>query len=430
MMGAESILVQAIYLIVFTGCFYYLTYNLQHRFNHIASIVVLAVGLFLIYVPPEKILSVTLLRYLKFVILYTSWAWVFLKIKTRYALYLSVFYTIFMGVWFSCIQIAFLYFHITNGIALTACTGICRVASVILIKKYFIEVNDNRTINLHDLLIGVFPAVTCFIANLAMYELLDSPDMPRTGNISVTLHFLVVFFGLSALLILISTESYFKLMKYKNESEHAQNQLSTQYLLFLKERKSNELVKALHHDMQNHLHTLENLAQVDGIRAYISNLQQAVDTLNPPAQTGNTTLDVILNSKQPLCAEKHIALTAYISFEKGSFLSSMDICTLFANCIDNAIEAVDHENIADKHIHLAGGDINGNLVVKVENPYAHALIPKGDSFKSTKCDGFTHGYGLINMRKTVEKHNGAMTFKTENNQFVVIWMIPIPAQST
>lgn len=424
-MSVQDVAVRAIYLAVFTGCFYYLTDPLPHRFSRLASIAVLAAGLLMLYVPSEKNLWVTLLRYVKFVALYGAWTLIFLRIKVNYALYLSVFHTIFMGVWFSCVQIAFLHLGIENDMVLAAVTGACRVGSVALIKRFFIQVDGDRTISLHEMLVGLFPAVTCFIANLAMYDLLSAPGIPE--QFVTTIHFLVVFFGLSALIILVSTESYFKLTKYKRETELAQNQLSAQYRLFLKERENDEMLKALHHDMKNHLLTLEGMAQAQDLRAYIARLKESIQGLEPSFHTGNATLDAILSAKQQLCREKGIRLTAYIAFEKGSFLTPMEICTLFANCIDNAIEAAAHEAVADKHIRLAGGAVNGNLVVKCENPYAHALVREKDAFRSTKRDGLAHGYGLRNMRSIVEGHNGALTLQTGDNRFVLVWMIPIPA---
>lgn len=32
----------------------------------------------------------------------------------------------------------------------------------------------------------------------------------------------------------------------------------------------------------------------------------------------------------------------------------------------------------------------------------------------------------MNIRRIVEKHNGALTIRTEDGRFVLVWMIPVP----
>ena len=220
-MSWTSVLVRAIYLAVFGGCFYYLTYGLKRRVSAAISLPVLLAGLLLLYQPFERTLAATLVRYLIFVIFYALWALAVLNISASYALYLSVFYTILMGVWFSCVQIVFRYFGWENRPALVAAAGLCRAGSVVLMKKRGVEIADGRTIGIYELLIGTFPAATCFLANLVIYEYMDELNALRSVRGTATIQLLVVFFGLSALLILVGTESYFKMSKYKQESESA-----------------------------------------------------------------------------------------------------------------------------------------------------------------------------------------------------------------
>lgn len=425
-MSWMSVLVRAIYLAVFGGCFYYLTYGLKRRVSAAISLPVLLAGLLLLYQPFERTLAATLVRYLIFVIFYALWALAFLNISASYALYLSVFYTILMGVWFSCVQIVFRYFDWENRPALVAAAGLCRAGSVVLMKKRGVEIADGRTIGIYELLIGTFPAATCFLANLVIYEYMDELNALRSVRGTATIQLLVVFFGLSALLILVGTESYFKMSKYKQESESAANQLNMQYQLFLKEKQNDEAMRGMYHDMRNHLAVLEKMAGTEAVSAYVSGLHGAFSEIEPQFQTGNATVDLILSMKQQICREKGIELTAYLSLRQLDFLSPVEICTLFANCIDNAIEAVQNEGIQTRYIHLSGGEMNGNLVVKAENPYSHKLIMENGAYRSTKNDQAAHGYGLMNIRRIVEKHNGALTIRTEDGRFVLVWMIPVP----
>ena len=97
----------------------------------------------------------------------------------------------------------------------------------------------------------------------------------------------------------------------------------------------------------------------------------------------------------------------------------------FSNSLDNAIEAVSTLPEEKRTIHISGGEVNGNMVVRMENPYAHSLLKKGNLFTTTKANHEAHGYGLSNMLRIIEKHNGTMTYKTENGLFSLFFMVPV-----
>ena len=104
----------------------------------------------------------------------------------------------------------------------------------------------------------------------------------------------------------------------------------------------------------------------------------------------------------------------------------MEICTLFGNCLYNAIEAVSDLPVKNRDIRISGGEVNQNIVINISNPFAHPLQQQENRFATTKKDKAHHGYGLLNVCHVVESHDGTLTFQTENACFRVCWMIPIP----
>ena len=417
---------RVIYIVVFCGCFYYLVRGLPFRYPRALAIAVLAGVLYLVYSPMDSNLMNTLLRYVRFSLLYTLWSICFLKIPHSYALYLSVFYNIFMGVWFSCVQMIFSTMGIKNSLWLTAAAGICRVAATLLVKRFFIWVDETRSPTLHEIMLGLFPAAACFTANLVLFDYLNNAQGVITADYRAFINLLAIFFGFSALLVLVSSERYFRMNRDKEEHDRAQLQLQAQYQMFLKEQENNERLKALHHDMRNHLHTLKTMSGSGDVQAYIRELEQSIRDTEPTFHTGSPALDALLTSKKMDCDRRGIELTCLIHLARPEVLTPMEICSLFGNCVDNAIEAVSDPEVKEPYIHLSGGEINDSMVIRIENPYAHPLQPKDDGFSTTKPDGENHGYGLINMQRIIEKKGGTIIFQPENGIFTVTWMIPSP----
>lgn len=427
-MNAYLNLGHGIYILVFCGCFYYLVKDLPFRYNRGIAVTVLAAVLFLLYHPMDNTLVNSLLRYGRFSLLYTLWSLCFLRIKRGYALYLSVFYSIFMGVWISCVQILFSALGIQSRDWLIVVTGACRATSLLLCKRFFIQVDEARDPTFHESMLSLFPAIACFVANLVLFDYLDQAQASMTRPYHALIDALVVFFGLSALFVLVSAERYFQMVRYREESELAQQQLQAQYELFLKEQESNQRLEALHHDMRNHLRTLEAMSGSGEVQAYVQELEKSILNLTPVFHTGSPTLDALLMSKKAECDRAGIRLECLIHLTRPEVLTPMEICTLFGNCVDNAMEAASAPGVRGPYVHLSGGEVNGSLVIRVKNPYTHTLRPKGWGFSTTKPDEGGHGYGLINMRRIIEGKGGALILQPEDGIFTLTWMIPSPEE--
>lgn len=91
--------------------------------------------------------------------------------------------------------------------------------------------------------------------------------------------------------------------------------------------------------------------------------------------------------------------------------------------MDNAIEA--SEKLPEDHrlITIRANRVRDMLVIIVEN---NAASEQPISGGTTKEDTFSHGFGLPNIRKAVERYGGQCSIKTENDMFILKILIPIP----
>lgn len=187
-------------------------------------------------------------------------------------------------------------------------------------------------------------------------------------------------------------------------------------------------LRQLHHDMKNHLLGLRRLAgDNQKLEAYIGQLLQRTKEYEALMDTGSPLLDGLLSEKLRRADRDGVDLTADIDFRQGGFLSDMDLCTLFGNALDNAIEAsLKVEDAEKRSILVKCGSTAGSLVITVMNYYEGELRRSGDMFLSSKPDP-GHGIGLSSIRHTVEKYGGVMTTAVDDyHNFVLTLLLPIP----
>lgn len=70
-------------------------------------------------------------------------------------------------------------------------------------------------------------------------------------------------------------------------------------------------------------------------------MEQEIRSYEAQNKTGNEVLDTILTSKSLYCQQHGITLTCVADGAALDFMDTMDLCSLFGNALDNAIESVE-----------------------------------------------------------------------------------------
>ncbi len=113
--------------------------------------------------------------------------------------------------------------------------------------------------------------------------------------------------------------------------------------------------------------------------------------------------------------------------ETLAFLDAVDLCAIFCNLLDNAIEAV--MKIPDREQRMISLKIAplGNLVhIVVYNNYAEETVLENGAYCTTKSDRRNHGFGLKSVKMAVEQYRGEMKIYTNGGVFSVNILIPLP----
>ena len=144
------------------------------------------------------------------------------------------------------------------------------------------------------------------------------------------------------------------------------------------------------------------------------------------SRTGNQVLDTILAAKIFHCRKNHIQITCVADGKLLDHMHVTDICSIFGNALDNAIEHVILIPDPEKRlIHLTVSAQKGFVFIKIEN-YCEAEISKNEEnlITTTKKDSKNHGFGLKSIRKAVEKYDGSVVFGVQQNWFELKILLP------
>jgi sensor histidine kinase YesM len=251
--------------------------------------------------------------------------------------------------------------------------------------------------------------------------------------------FYVAILIITPIVVLISKIYNFHMMKkniysYKLDYENKiiKDNVLKEQNYYQEIRKEKDKVRSLYHDMKNHMICIRNLCEdknTDKVLEYIDSMESNItnyNQLNQNFYTKNMILDSILRVKESICIEKNIDFYVDMDFSKNDFMDMVDVCTIFSNVIDNAIEACDKINDPDvlKEISLKSRYIDRFCIILIENIKINDIKQRKSSFLTSKKNSHMHGIGLNNVKITVEKYFGEVTFSHSKNTFTVKIMIP------
>lgn len=212
----------------------------------------------------------------------------------------------------------------------------------------------------------------------------------------------------------------------QRELDAMQNILQNQYIQYKQSRESIDVVNRKYHDLKHQIAVLR--AEPDARRRadFLDSMEEEIRTYEAQNKTGNSVLDTVLTGKSLYCARHGVELTCVADGARLEFMDVMDICSIFGNILDNAIEC--ELRIKDKKkrlIHLAVYAKKDFLVIRCGN-YCEEVLEFQDGIPvSTKGDGDYHGFGVKSIRRAAEKYGGTMTIHSQDGWFELNIVIPV-----
>ena len=322
-------------------------------------------------------------------------------------------------------------------------------------RFYVVRVRDRILFIVWLILFSIFPAMPFG---------LESVDEKYKMLSMVFGSLIPVLGGLAPILLIMNAAE--KNLKEKNEYQETYLTAELEYIERYKH--SQEETRAFRHDIINNLSLTQMMLEegkTEDANEHLKQLLGNVRALSPSIITGDEMLDCIVAMKADKMKERGIGFNLDGVVDGGLHMKRMDVCSIFANALDNAIEASskllpDSENAGSKKANAenagskktnaenAGSEISNvdkeeskpsawvdmNIkrtekffVIKIANASSQMVDVEKlfmSSGYTSKKDKEHHGFGLRNIRMAVEEYDGLVKAESDENSFSLSIMIP------
>ena len=195
------------------------------------------------------------------------------------------------------------------------------------------------------------------------------------------------------------------------QEEHSLNQ-------YVEEAKTRyDETKSFRHDIRNHIAVVKKLLQngkLEEAITYMEDLDDMAEKMSFPCSTNNPVVDILVGNKLGIAKSMGIDADCSLLLPYPCGIRDIDICIVLSNALDNAIHAVKGlDDGIEKYIRVSGRIQRDLLMIETQNSF-----PGKGAFKK--------GTGLSNIKKVVEKYDGAMSIETQEHVFILHVLLFIP----
>ncbi|KJU72116.1 sensor histidine kinase [Clostridium baratii] len=217
--------------------------------------------------------------------------------------------------------------------------------------------------------------------------------------------------------------------EFKEKSDILNKQIKNQYNHYIELEKYYSEIFRIKHDINNHNNIISVLLQngeYNKLKNYMDKYNKNIINLeNEVLICKNKIIDAICLSKRSICKEKGINIKFDIKVSEVINIDDLDLCIIYGNILDNAIEACNRivDQNKEKFIDIKSSIVKGYLTIKIVNSKDGVSIKRNGKFITLKKDKKNHGIGLYSVQKSVDKYNGQVILKDKEEVFTTCIII-------
>ncbi len=261
------------------------------------------------------------------------------------------------------------------------------------------------------LLFGEF--VSLFLCAFMQYVAINGANnkaiafLPMVSSMFAFLSILFIFTCLSQQIAIQ------RALKLKQEKAEFSLFVSLQTEHYTELIKKTEELRRFKHDYNYHLQALnayilenKNAEALD----YLDKISESLKASKTQVYTGLLSLDSIICEFEKMASENDITWQYIGRLPKLPISDCFALCTVFSNLLKNAVEAsqkVSSDRFIDTMVIKTGNCIS--VVIK------NSCLPDSSLGKTSKPSSEEHGWGLKNVRRTIENNNGSFQISIKDS---------------
>ncbi len=365
-------------------------------------------------------------------ILMSAYAFIYFKEDIRTLLLASILFDgVLMGISLLVINLAagvtmksideIMAFHTVSRICIVTLVKILSLFIVRMLKNLKMYLNLEISHKYKYMLMGIVIFSMLCIAIVTKIALeTKEVQVCRVASIMITCFIILNM----AIVVLIN-----QIGRYLEEQNTLKIIINSQEMLkksIIEVDNKEKIIRKQKHDMLNHFSVLRYLIDNQDLTkatAYINDLQKEVEQPSAYFKTGNIIADAVINQKIEVGKADHIKFNIKVKVPEEIKITATDLGALLSNLLDNAIEAVrevdEEKRMIDINIH------HKKLLVEVSNAVLSNPINHGELMRRKKENAKEHGYGMKSIQYVVNKYDGYLNYKCEENIFSVSILISI-----
>lgn len=262
--------------------------------------------------------------------------------------------------------------------------------------------------------------VTSAATVLLIFELTYRTEKAKMYNFSVICSYGLLF---SAFFVLYLYEHLSKQEETIRVQQQYEQNLKMELRHFDEMAVAQRQLKKFKHDFKNYVIGLGayiDQNNVPGASEYLDSMKEKFAPGNTIIETGNPALDAMLSTKKAVADSKNIDFNTRIQIPENLNINSADLCVIFGNALDNAIEACERTKRADAVIDL---DITYNANVLYCRIINTSPLPEENKRKTSKTDKFNHGFGLENIKTALSKYRSEPAITHFGDKFTLSFIV-------
>lgn len=180
--------------------------------------------------------------------------------------------------------------------------------------------------------------------------------------------------------------------------------------------KNEEMLSYQRHNLRHHLAVIQELAgDNQSLQDYLTTMSEKIP-LAGERFCENHFVNAIVSHFSSKCEEKGILFsTSLIVPETGSYSTDIDLCSIFANILENAVEACERMDTGERYVTIKSNLQNKMLTIIMDNSYNGEATKIGDKFRSAKRNNL--GIGLASVQSIAKEYHGDAEFVAKEDEF-------------